>query len=52
MVQRHDEIDSMANNQVLDLVELPKGAKTIGCKWVFKLKETPQAMLRHIKQDL
>ena len=27
-----DEMNSMANNQVWDLVELPKGAKVIGCK--------------------
>lgn len=27
-----DEMDSMVNNQVWDLTELPKGAKTIGCK--------------------
>ena len=33
-----DEMDSMANNQVWDLIELPKGAKTIGCKWIFKTK--------------
>ena len=33
-----DELDSMANNQVWDLVELPKGGKVIGSKWVFKTK--------------
>ena len=33
-----NEMNSMANNQVCDLVELPKGAKVIGCKWVFKTK--------------
>ena len=32
------EINSMANNQVCDLVELLKGTKAIGCNWVFKTK--------------
>ena len=34
-----DEMDSMSSNQVWDLVELPYGAKTVGCKWVFKTKK-------------
>ncbi|XP_068634732.1 uncharacterized protein [Aristolochia californica] len=29
-----EELDSMAKNQVWDLVELPKGGKAIGYKWV------------------
>ena len=28
----------MYDNQVWTLVDLPEGGKTIGCKWVFKLK--------------
>ena len=32
------EIDSMYTNHVWDLVDLPKGARPIGCKWVFKKK--------------
>ena len=34
-----DEMNSMASNRVWDLVELPKGVKAIGCKWVFKTKK-------------
>ena len=34
-----DELDSMKRNEVWDHVELPKGAKTIVCKWVFKTKK-------------
>ena len=34
-----DEMDSMTSNRVWDLVELPYGAKTVGCKWVFKTKK-------------
>ena len=33
------EIDSMASNRVWDLVELPIGKKSFGCKWVFKTKK-------------
>ncbi|KAK4273328.1 hypothetical protein QN277_021753 [Acacia crassicarpa] len=33
-----DEMNSMASNRVWDLVELPNGAKAIGCKQVFKTK--------------
>ena len=34
-----DEMDSMSSNPVWDLVELPNGVKTIGCRWVFKTKK-------------
>ena len=33
-----DELDSMKNNEVWDLVELLKGAKATDCKRVFKTK--------------
>ena len=33
-----DELDSMKSNEVWDLVELPQGAKAVGCKWVYKTK--------------
>ncbi|KAL0433624.1 UNVERIFIED_CONTAM: hypothetical protein Slati_2696700 [Sesamum latifolium] len=32
------ELDSMGSNQVLTLVDPPKGIKPVGCKWVYKLK--------------
>lgn len=28
----------MSDNNVWDLVELPKDSKRVGCKWVFKTK--------------
>ncbi|RVW81995.1 Retrovirus-related Pol polyprotein from transposon TNT 1-94 [Vitis vinifera] len=33
-----DEMKSMKDNGVWDLVELPKDVKPIGCKWIFKTK--------------
>lgn len=30
-----EEMNSMKSNEVWDLVELPNGVKTLGCKWVF-----------------
>ena len=32
------EMKSLNENQVWELVELPKGRKAIGCKWIFKTK--------------
>ncbi|KAL0429751.1 UNVERIFIED_CONTAM: Retrovirus-related Pol polyprotein from transposon TNT 1-94 [Sesamum radiatum] len=34
-----EEMNSMAFNEVWDLVELPDGFKAIGCKWVFETKK-------------
>ena len=34
-----EKMNSMASNRVWDLVELLDGIKSIGCKWVFKMKK-------------
>jgi hypothetical protein len=33
-----EELKSMSTNKVWDLVEISEGAKTVGCKWVYKTK--------------
>jgi hypothetical protein len=33
-----DEMRSMSVNKVWDIEEIPKGAKIVGCKWVYKTK--------------
>nr|KYP32674.1 hypothetical protein KK1_046577 [Cajanus cajan] len=33
-----DEMKSMQDNDVWDLVELLEGVKPIGCTWIFKTK--------------
>ena len=32
------EMESRQKNQTWDLVELPKGRRVVGCKWIFKKK--------------
>ena len=32
------EIDSLMSNQIWEVVDLPRGNKSIGCKWIFKKK--------------
>ncbi|KAH9312281.1 hypothetical protein KI387_027316, partial [Taxus chinensis] len=34
-----EEIDALIKKKTWDLVELPKNRKSVGCKWVYKLKK-------------
>ncbi|KAK9049228.1 hypothetical protein SSX86_031804, partial [Deinandra increscens subsp. villosa] len=34
----NDEIEALHRNNTWDLVELPPGRKTVGCKWIYKIK--------------
>ncbi|RVW99768.1 Retrovirus-related Pol polyprotein from transposon TNT 1-94 [Vitis vinifera] len=47
-----DEMSSMRCNNVWDLVELPNGAKAIGCKWVFKTKKDSLGNIERYKARL
>ena len=47
-----DEVNSMFNNDVWDLVELPKGRKAVGSKWVFKTKHDADGNLQRYKARL
>jgi hypothetical protein len=44
-----DEMRSMSINKVLDLEEIPKRAKTVGCKWGQNV--TPKGILRDLRHD-
>ena len=47
-----DEIKSMEDNGVWDLVELPQGPKPIGCKWIFKTKRDSNGNVERYKARL
>jgi hypothetical protein len=44
-----EEIKSMYDNKVWNIVPLPKGVKPIGCKWIFKTKKIQKVMWKDIK---
>jgi hypothetical protein len=47
-----DEMKSMSSNDVWDLVEIPKGAKPVGCKWVYKIKRDSRGNIEKYKARL
>ena len=47
-----EEKNSMEHNSVWDLVELLKGCKRVGCKWVFKTKRDSHGNLERYKARL
>jgi hypothetical protein len=46
------EMKSMISNNVWDLEEIPKGAKTVGCKWVYKTMYDPNGNVEKYKARL
>ena len=47
-----DEMKSMEDNDVWDLIELPKGSKPIGCKCIFKTKSDANGNVERYKARL
>ena len=47
-----DEMKSMNANKVWDLEIIPKGAKIVGCKWVYKTKLDSQGNIERYKARL
>jgi hypothetical protein len=44
-----DEMKSTSTNDIWDLVEIPKWAKTVGCKWVYKTKHDSKGNIERLK---
>jgi Reverse transcriptase (RNA-dependent DNA polymerase) len=47
-----EEIKSMYDNRVWDIVTLPEGVKSIGCKWIFKTKKDSEGNVKIYKTRL
>ena len=47
-----EEMASMRSNYVWELVDLPKGRKTIGNKWVLKIKRKADGSIERYKARL
>jgi Reverse transcriptase (RNA-dependent DNA polymerase) len=47
-----EEIKSMYDNKVWDIVPLPEGVKPIGCKWIFKTKNDSEGNVERYKARL
>ncbi|OIT33895.1 hypothetical protein A4A49_63580, partial [Nicotiana attenuata] len=43
------EIHALEDNHTSDLVDLPKGKKPVGCKWVFTVKVNPDGSVARLK---
>ena len=47
-----EEMESMNDNQVWDLVDLPLGRRFIGKKWIFKIKRKADGSIERYKARL
>ena len=52
LISMGDEMQSMSDNVVWELVDIPKGYKPIGCKWVFKTKRDNKGNVERYKARL
>lgn len=46
-----DELQALESNNTWTLIQLPKGKKTVGSKWVYELDIKLMAMWTDLKQD-
>jgi hypothetical protein len=47
-----DEMNALVKNATWDLVELPRNRKTVGCKWVYKMKKGVDDKVERYKERL
>ena len=47
-----DEMDALHHNGTWDLVPLPPGKRTVGCRWVYTIKFHPDGSVVRLKARL
>ena len=47
-----EELRALDDNQTWELVDLPLGKKTVGCRWVFAIKVNPDGSVARLKARL
>ena len=48
----NEKYNSLQDNEVWELVPLPKGTKPIGCRWIFKTKQDANGNMERYKACL
>ena len=48
----NEKMQALGKNETWDIVELPKGKKTVGCKWVFTIKYKADGTIERHKARL
>ena len=48
----NEEMEALQRNTTWELVPLPKGKKTVGCRWIFTVKLNPDGSINRYKARL
>ena len=47
-----EELEALRKQRTWELAELPAGKKTVGCKWVYSVKQNPEGKIERYKARL